>query len=164
MLPPELGGGHEAVRVHHVSRRRCGGVPARPARTTAGKPVKKRALRTVKSKRRNTPVAVRRRGSFAGGRETKVARLTRELNEALQQQSATIDASKCDQPPANREAPFDEQTQQFREILESCPAALVVVDEDGRLLFHNARLRELFGYTKEEMELLDTRAFWHDLG
>ena len=77
--------------------------------------------------------------------------------------TATTDASKCDQPPANREAPFAEQTQQFREILESCPTALVVVDEDGRLLFHNARLRELLGYAKEEMELLDTRAFWHDL-
>jgi PAS domain S-box-containing protein len=57
-----------------------------------------------------------------------------------------------------------EQTQQFHEILESCPAALVVVDEDGRLLFHNARLRELLEYAKEEMELFDTRNYWHDLG
>ena len=76
----------------------------------------------------------------------------------------TTDASKRDQPPANREASFEEQTQQFREILESCPAALVVVDEDGRLLFHNARLRELLEYAKEEMELFDTRNYWHDLG
>ncbi len=36
-----------------------------------------------------------------------------------------------------------EQERQFREMLEFCPAALVIVDEDGRLLFHNARLREL---------------------
>jgi PAS domain-containing protein len=33
-----------------------------------------------------------------------------------------------------------EYERQFREILEYCPAALLVVDEDGRLLFHNARL------------------------
>ena len=45
-----------------------------------------------------------------------------------------------------REAQIAEQERQFREILEYCPAGLNVVDEDGRLLFHNARLRELFGY------------------
>jgi PAS domain-containing protein len=36
-----------------------------------------------------------------------------------------------------------EHERQFREMLEFCPAALLVVDEDGRLLFHNARLREI---------------------
>lgn len=56
-----------------------------------------------------------------------------------------------------------EYERQFREILEHCPAGLNVVDEDGRLLFHNARTRELFGYTKEELHLFDTRKFWHDL-
>ena len=48
-------------------------------------------------------------------------------------------------------------------ILEYCPAGLNVVDEEGRLLFHNARLRELMGYDEEEMHLFDTRRFWHDL-
>ena len=56
-----------------------------------------------------------------------------------------------------------EYERQFREILEHCPAGLNVVDEDGRLLFHNARIRELLGYTKEELHLFDTRKFWHDL-
>lgn len=56
-----------------------------------------------------------------------------------------------------------EHERQFREILESCPAALLVVDEDGRLLFHNARLREILGYSKEELDLCDTRMHWHDL-
>ncbi len=56
-----------------------------------------------------------------------------------------------------------EHERQFREILEFCPAALLVVDEDGRLLFHNARLREMLGYSKEELDLIDTRTFWHDL-
>jgi PAS domain S-box-containing protein len=55
-----------------------------------------------------------------------------------------------------------EQERQFREMLELCPAALVIVDEDGRLLFHNARLRELLGYEEEEIDLIDTRTFWHD--
>ena len=56
-----------------------------------------------------------------------------------------------------------EHERQFREILEFCPAALVVVDEDGRLLFHNARLREILGYSSDELEFCDTRMFWHDL-
>jgi PAS domain S-box-containing protein len=56
-----------------------------------------------------------------------------------------------------------EHERQFREILEFCPAALLVVDEDGRLLFHNARLREILGYSKEELDHCDTRMHWHDL-
>ena len=56
-----------------------------------------------------------------------------------------------------------EHERQFREILEFCPAGLNVVDEEGRLLFHNARLRELMGYDEDEMHLFDTRRFWHDL-
>ena len=61
------------------------------------------------------------------------------------------------------EAQLAEQERQFREMLEFCPAALVIVDEDGRLLFHNARLRELLGYQEGEIDLIDTRTFWHDL-
>jgi PAS domain S-box-containing protein len=60
-------------------------------------------------------------------------------------------------------AQFTEQERQFREILEYCPAALIVVDEEGRLIFHNASLRELLGYEKDEIELIDTRRFWVDL-
>jgi PAS domain S-box-containing protein len=56
-----------------------------------------------------------------------------------------------------------EHERQFRETLEFCPAGVCVVDEDGRLLFHNERLRELTGYQKDELELFDTRLFWHDL-
>jgi PAS domain-containing protein len=50
--------------------------------------------------------------------------------------------------PLGPEAQIAEHERQFREMLEFCPAALVIVDEDGRLLFHNARLRELLGYQK----------------
>ena len=56
-----------------------------------------------------------------------------------------------------------EHERQFLELLEYCPAALLVVDEDGRLLFHNARLREILGYSKAELDLCDTRMHWHDL-
>jgi hypothetical protein len=56
-----------------------------------GKPVKARRRKTVTRKRRNASKTVRRRVSSAAGQETEVARLTRELHEALEQQTATAD-------------------------------------------------------------------------
>jgi PAS domain S-box-containing protein len=61
------------------------------------------------------------------------------------------------------EAQIAEQERQIREMLDYCLAGVIVVDEDGRLLFHNWRLRELLGYEKEELQLFDTKKFWHDL-
>ena len=62
-----------------------------------------------------------------------------------------------------REAQLAEQERQFREMLDYSPAAVGVVDEDGRLVFHNRRFRELFGYSQSDLDLFDTRIFWHDL-
>ena len=62
-----------------------------------------------------------------------------------------------------REAQVAEQERQFRETLEYCPAGLNVVDEEGRLIFHNARLRELMGSSEDELHLFDTKRFWLDL-
>ena len=45
-------------------------------------------------RRRNAPKAVRHHGPLAGGKETNVARLTRERDEALEQQTATTDILK----------------------------------------------------------------------
>ena len=56
-----------------------------------------------------------------------------------------------------------EQDRQLRDLLDLCPAALMVVDEDGRLLFHNRRLRELLGYSEAELHLFDSRGYWYDL-
>ena len=64
---------------------------------------------------------------------------------------------------AERESQVAEHERQFRETLEYCPAGLLVVDEDGRLVFHNARLRDMLGYETSEMERIDTKRFWQDL-
>ena len=55
-----------------------------------------------------------------------------------------------------------EQERQLREILDYCPAAVCVVDEEGRILFQNWRLRDLLGYEKDELHLFDTKLFWLD--
>jgi class 3 adenylate cyclase len=61
-------------------------------RSRAGdEPAKPRRRKTVKPKRRNAPNTVGRRSSSAPRKETEVARLARELNEALGQQTATAE-------------------------------------------------------------------------
>ena len=59
--------------------------------TAGGKPVKARRRKTVSSKRRAAPKVARRRSSSAAGPETEVARLKRELREALERQAATAE-------------------------------------------------------------------------
>jgi PAS domain S-box-containing protein len=53
--------------------------------------------------------------------------------------------------------------QQFREVLDFCPAALSATDEGGKMVFYNKRYREIMRYPKEEMDGIDTRRFWFDL-
>ena len=53
------------------------------------KPAKARRRKVATLKRRHGPKAVRRRSSYAPNQETRLARLTRELREAVEQQGAT---------------------------------------------------------------------------
>ena len=57
-------------------------------------PLKARRRKAGTLKRRNGLKTARRRSTSAASRETKVARLTRELKEALEQQSATSEVLK----------------------------------------------------------------------
>ena len=61
-------------------------------RKTGGKAAKTQRRKTLK--RRDAPKAASRRSSFATGRETNVARLTRERDEALEQRTATAEVLK----------------------------------------------------------------------
>src|SRR5262249_52831649 len=54
-----------------------------------GEPFKSRHRKTVVPKRRNSPETGVRRGSSATDRDAEVARLSQELDEALEQQTAT---------------------------------------------------------------------------
>ena len=54
-----------------------------------GKPVKARRRKAVTLKHRNAPKVTRSRPSSVGGKDKKIALLTRERDEALEQQTAT---------------------------------------------------------------------------
>ncbi len=58
---------------------------------TGGDPVKTWHRKAATRKRRNGPKAVRRQNSSATSQETEVVRLTRELHEAREQQTATTE-------------------------------------------------------------------------
>ena len=61
---------------------------------TGGKHVKARRRKTLTLKRRNAPKVTRTRPSSVGGKDKKIALLTRERDEALEQQAATADVLK----------------------------------------------------------------------
>lgn len=60
-----------------------------------GEPFKARRRRAATPKRRNAAKTVRRRSSSAAGMETKIERLTRERDEALEQQTATSEVLRA---------------------------------------------------------------------
>ena len=62
--------------------------------SAGGELTKAQRRKTAGRKSRIASKTIRRRGSSAAGKETKVARLTRERDEALQQQAATAEALK----------------------------------------------------------------------
>src|SRR3974377_1465881 len=66
----------------------------RRSRAGGGEAAKTGRRKTVTLKRRNAPKTPRQSGSSAATPETEVARLTRELHEAQEQQTATAEVLK----------------------------------------------------------------------
>ena len=84
-------GGHEVAGVYCSAWWRESHIFGRFARAIVGEPMKKRRSMTTGPKRRNAPKVARRRKPSAADANEKMALLTRERDEALEQQTATSD-------------------------------------------------------------------------
>src|SRR6516162_8820767 len=116
-------------------RSRAGDERAKPQRHKA-----------VTPKRRSAPESVGARGSSVAGQETEVARLTRELNEAREQQIATADVLKViSGSPTDVQPVFDMIAESARRLCDG--QFCFVYRFDGQLLHfvaHHSLTPEVF--------------------
>jgi signal transduction histidine kinase len=102
-------------------------------RTRAGgDPIKARRRNTATLKRRNAPKASRSRSSPTAVKETKVARLTRELQEALAQQTATSDVLRViSSSPGDLQPVFDSMLANAANLCAAAYGAMWLCEGDG---------------------------------
>ena len=102
-------------------------------RTRAGGyPIKARRRNTATLKRRNAPKATRSRSSPTAIKETKVARLTRELQEALAQQTATSDVLRViSSSPGDLQPVFESVLANAAKLCPAAYGAMWLCEGDG---------------------------------
>jgi len=102
-------------------------------RTSAGGyPSKARRRNTATLKRRNAPKATRSRSSPAAVKETKVARLTRELQEALAQQTATSDVLRViSSSPGDLQPVFESMLANAAKLCAAAYGTMWLCEGDG---------------------------------
>src|SRR5262245_6027288 len=111
-----------------------------------GEPTKSQRDKVVTPKRRSAPESVGARGSSVADQETEVARLTRELNEAREQQLATADVLKViSRSPTDVQPVFDMIAESARRLCDG--QFCFVYRFDGQLLHfvaHHSLTPEVF--------------------
>src|SRR5262245_40434028 len=111
-----------------------------------GEPTKSQRDKVVTPKRRSAPESVGARGSSVADQETEVARLTRELNEAREQQLATADVLKViSRSPSDVQPVFDMIAESARRLCDG--QFCFVYRFDGQLLHfvaHHSLTHEVF--------------------
>jgi adenylate cyclase len=102
-------------------------------RTRAGDyPIKARRRNTATLKRRNALKATRSRSSPTAVKETKVARLTRELQEALAQQTATSDVLRViSSSPRDLQPVFESMLANAAKLCAAAYGTMWLCESDG---------------------------------
>src|SRR5215470_1822982 len=116
----------------------------------SGKLAKARRRKTEVSKRRTPPVT--RGSSPDGGQETKVARLTRELNEALERQAATAEILRLiSSSPTDVQPVFDTIVRSFALLCGTVFGGIFTFDGE---LVHFAGSH---GFSPEQLQAVRTK-------
>jgi GAF domain-containing protein len=112
------------------------------------KAAKTQGRKTVARKRRNAPKNVRGSSSSAASRETDVARLTRELNEALAQQTAIREILRViSNSPSDVQPVLDAIAEHASRICEAKIVDIIIAEND--MLRIGAKFGELARFTGE---------------
>jgi class 3 adenylate cyclase/putative methionine-R-sulfoxide reductase with GAF domain len=108
---------------------------------TGGEQIKERRRKTPGPKHRIVPKAASRANSSATGKETEVARLTRELNEARDQQTATSEVLQViSSSPSDLRRTFATMLEKATRICEAKFGTLYLAEGNGfrAAAYHNA--------------------------
>jgi signal transduction histidine kinase len=131
-----LGKAHEAAGIDRASRRSGG-----TGEAAGGEAMKMRRRNTTKLKRREKPAAPRRRGPTAADLQKQLDQRTRELAEALDQQTATAEVlTVISSSPGELEPVFNAMLAKAARICEAKFGAMYLNEGSGfrTVAMHNA--------------------------